>query len=81
MQVFRMEKKKLLRIIKSVRKSYDTLNQNGRLTPEIKLNLRRMKVTLCVRYLNNMNVEVSPRNLRIHYERQNFARFAHEFCS
>ena len=28
-----------------------------------------------------MIVEVPLRNPRMHYERQNFARFAHEFCS
>ena len=50
----------------SVRKTYETLNRIGRLTPEIKLNLRRIKVVLCVRYLKNMIVEVPQRNPRMH---------------
>ena len=79
--LFRMNQKKLLRMITSVRKTYETLNRIGRLTPEIRLNLRRIKAVLCVRYLKNMIVEVPRRNPRMHYERQNFARFEHEFCS
>ena len=79
--LFRMEQKKLLKMIKSVKITYDALHHIGRLNPDIRLNLRRMKVALCVRYLKNMIVEVPSRNPRMHYERQNFARFEHEFCS
>ena len=66
--LFRMNQKKLLRMITSVRKTYETLNRIGRLTPEIRLNLRRIKAVLCVRYLKNMIVEVPQRNPRMHYE-------------
>ena len=79
--LFRIGQKKLLRMIKAVRLTYNTLYRIGRLTPDIKRNLKKLKIDLFVRYLSNMIVEVPPRSPRMHYERQSFANFKNESCS
>ena len=79
--LFRMTHNRLLKMIRSVGKTYGILLSIGNLTPRIKKKLKELRGLLIRRYFQNMIVEVPQRNPRVQYERQTFARFLHEFCN